>query len=276
MTCIVFGASGLIGGHLLQRLVRGGDEVVAVSRRPRASVDAVEWLHGALPDAVPILPADICAIVCLGPLDHFSHWFERADISGQPAVVAMSSMSAQSKRHSPVVAERELAARLRASEQRLLARCEALGSVCTILRATLIHGGATGSLEKLAARARRWHVFPLLKGRGLRQPVHADDLAQAVLAALGQEQSPGVLGAGGGERLDASAMFARVHERLAGEVPGLPVPGLVLRALAGVSGKGRGMAKRLDQDLVADNTKLVDLLGVRPRGFMPEREQGGV
>lgn len=269
MTCVVFGASGQIGRYLLPYLHARGMAVAAVSRAPHVSQDGVVWLRGSLPDAVPALPERVSAIVCLGPLDHFSHWLRQVDLAGAPRIVAMSSMSAESKRHSPDPAERELAARLRESEARLLARCAESGSTCTILRATLIYGGAGGSLEMLAARARRRHVFPSPRGRGLRQPVHADDLAQAAWAALDRPQATGVIRIGGGECLSATMMFARARKALAPGVPCLPLPQFALRGLAAVSGRGRGMTARLGQDLVADNTELINLLGVHPRPFEP-------
>jgi nucleoside-diphosphate-sugar epimerase len=242
---------------------------MAVSRVSRASQNMVTWVRGCLPDAAPALPEDLGAVVCLGPLDHFSHWLQQADVIGAPRIVAMSSMSAESKRDSPDPAERELAARLRDSEARLLARCDVLGSTCTILRATLIYGDAQGSLEQLAARARHLRVFPCPHGNGLRQPVHADDLAQAVLAALDQADGGGIIPIGGGERLSATAMFARAHATLAPQSLRVPLPPWMLRATAGVSGRGRGAVARLSRDLLADNTKLVGLLGVEPRAFEP-------
>ncbi len=269
MTCVVFGASGQIGRYLLSRLQARGVPVVAFSRVQRVGDGGLQWRQGRLPDAVPAVPGSVTAIVCLGPLDHFSHWLERAGVPGSPRVVAMSSMSAESKRDSPVAAERELSSRLRASERRLRERCADLGSACTILRATLIYGGAGGSLEKLAARARRWRVFPLPRGRGLRQPVHADDLAQAVLAALERPQATGTICIGGGERLPVSDLFARTRRQLAPRTLALPLPGYGLRLLARIAGRGKGMVARLDQDLLADNGSLSDLLDVQPRRFVP-------
>lgn len=267
MTRVIFGASGLIGRHLLPYLAAQDEGVTAISRQPHDADAGVVWRQGRLPDAVPCLPKT-SVIVCLGPLDHFSHWLEGARLSGSPRVVAMSSMSAQSKRDSPDAAERELAARLRDSEQRLLARCREMGSACVILRATLIYGGPEGSLERLSAKADRWHLFPLPRGCGLRQPVHAEDLARAVLAALQRPQVTGVIEAGGGERLTAGAMFSRVRRAWASGTVGVPIPASACRALSAVSGRGQGMVSRLDQDLVADNTHLCEWLGVQPREFL--------
>lgn len=267
MTCVVFGASGQIGRYVLTHLRERAEATVAFSRAAHADGGNVTWRQGRLPDAVPSLPESVTAIICLGPLDHFSHWLTQADIPGTPRVVAMSSMSAQAKQHSPVAAERELAARLRDSEQRLLTHCRERGSDCVILRATLIYGGPGGSLERLAARARHYRVFPLPGGHGLRQPVHAGDLALAVLAALDRPRVTGVIEAGGGERLTAGSMFARVRRELAAGTLGVPVPASACRMVSAISGRGRGMATRLDQDLVADNTRLREWLGVQPRGF---------
>ncbi len=269
MTCLVFGASGQIGQFLLPRLCAAGHSVMAVSRVSRESQAGMVWVRGCLPDAAPALPDDLDAIVCLGPLDHFSHWLQQAPVTGSPRIVAMSSMSAESKRESPDRSERELAARLRASEARLLARCDALGSACTILRATLVYGGISGSLERLAACARRWHVFPLPRGCGLRQPVHAGDLASAVFAALKRPDAVGVVAMGGGECLSATTMFARTRRQLAPKTLALPLPGAGLRLIARCSGRGRGFTARLEQDLVAENEKLLGLLDVRPRTFEP-------
>jgi nucleoside-diphosphate-sugar epimerase len=188
----------------------------------------------------------------------------------------MSSMSAESKRHSPDAAERALAARLRDAEQALVARCGELGCPLTILRATLIYGdGMDGSLARLARWAMRWRVFPAPRGGGLRQPVHAEDLARAAEAALDHAAGAGIVPVGGGERLSAGAMFARVRESLPHATLTLPLPRILLGLAAGVSGRGRGMIARLDQDLLADNTALLQALGVQPRPFAPQSVSWG-
>ncbi|HET7359680.1 MAG TPA: hypothetical protein VFJ04_05990, partial [Rhodanobacteraceae bacterium] len=131
MTCIVFGGSGQIGQFLLPRLRARGTAVAAFSRQPKPSGAGTVWMRGSLPDAVPPLPPTTAAIVCLGPLDHFAPWLAQAPLPGAPRVVAMSSMSAESKRDSPDAEERALAARLRDAEQALAERCAALGSALT-------------------------------------------------------------------------------------------------------------------------------------------------
>ncbi|MCE5233489.1 MAG: NAD-dependent epimerase/dehydratase family protein [Mizugakiibacter sp.] len=270
MTHLVFGASGQVGRFLLPRLVARGADVCAVSRDAHADADGVRWRQGTLPDAVPV-PRGAAALVSLGPVHHFVSWLERATFDGRPRVVALSSMSADSKRASPDPAERAIAGVLADAERRLAARCEALGLAWTVLRPTLIYGaGSDKSITPLARRAARWHAFPLPAAAGLRQPVHADDLALAVLAALDRPESAGrVLAFGGGERLTAAAMFARVRASVPTWTLPLFVPAWAQRVAAAMLPRLRGPLSRLQSDLIADNAEAERLLGVRPRGFRP-------
>ncbi len=272
MRIVVFGASGMVGRYLRPLLCSAGVEVIAVSRRTRSGQDGADWRQGVLPDRVPALPP--CdAIVSLGPLDHFAAWLAQATPAGSPRIVALSSMSAVSKRAAPLAAERALSERLRAAEALLADTCRRRGQAWTVLRATLIYGdGSDRSFTPLAKRAQRWRVFPLPAGRGLRQPVHARDLAAAVFAALKGGADGCVLEAGGGERLDARHMFARVRAGLPHWTVPLPVPRPVLWLAARLHPRLRGAISRLDEDLVADNRELERRLGVRPGPFRPDRE----
>jgi nucleoside-diphosphate-sugar epimerase len=269
MTVVVFGASGQIGHFLLPRLRARGEPVIAVSRRPHADGNGVHWVEGGLPDAVPVLPP-ASAIISFGPLQPFAQWLAAAAPANAPSIVATSSMSAQSKADSPVPAEREVARQLRQGETELAAACAALGCGWTVLRPTLIYGAARDkSLTPLAHRAMRTHVFALPAGRGLRQPVHADDIALAALAAL-DRPAQRVLMLGGGERLPAGEMFAHVHRSLPVATLPLPLPAWLLRVARHAIPRLRGPLARLESDLVADNSELERLLGVHPRPFRPD------
>ncbi|MEO7073309.1 MAG: NAD-dependent epimerase/dehydratase family protein [Rhodanobacter sp.] len=270
MAILVCGASSQIGHFLLPRLVQGGETVLALSRQAHAPQTGVTWLRGALPDAMPTLPM-LSALISFGPLQAFADWLAQTNIAGAPRVIATSSMSAHSKRDSVVPAERALAQQLRDGESALSRACAARGCAWTVLRPTLVYGaGLDKSLTPIARRALRTRLFPLPAGRGLRQPIHADDLAQAVLAALECPASAGcVLPIGGGERLPAAAMFARVRGSLpAASIP-VPLPSWLLGCARAVP-RLRGPLSRLDADLIADNTEVERLLGVRPRAFLPE------
>jgi nucleoside-diphosphate-sugar epimerase len=271
MTVLVFGGSGQIGCFLLPRLLASGEAVMALSRWPRSEPAEVNWLRGALPDGVPAMPA-LSAIISFGPLQPFADWLAQAPLIDAPRVVAISSMSAETKRDSTVPAERDISRQLCAGEAALAAACARHGCGWTVLRPTLIYGaGLDKSLTPIARRAMRMRVFPLPAGRGLRQPVHADDVAQAVLAALECPAASGrILPIGGGERLSADEMFARVRRSLTRSTLPLPLPAWLLQLCRHALPRWRGPLNRLDADLVADNSELQRLLGISPRPFRPE------
>lgn len=273
MTVLVFGGSSQIGRYLLPLLAARDEPVMVLSRTAHASTDGVTWLSGQLPDAVPRVD-DVSAIVSFGPLNWFAKWLSTATLPHAPRVIAVSSMSAESKRASEVSVERDLSQLIRDSEAELAEACARHGSAWTVLRPTLIYGaGMDKSLTPIAQRAMRLKVFPLPAAGGMRQPVHAQDLAHATLAALDKPASGGkVLAIGGGEQLTVGELFARVRRSLPVDTLPLPLPAWLLRlgrrSVAGL----RGPLSRLEADLVADNTEMTRLLGVRPRPFHPDAD----
>lgn len=275
---LCFGASGAVGRFLVPRLRAAGHRVVAVTRAapPGAAAPGVRWMHGDLAVAVAVaVPADAMAIVSAGPLDHFVAWLERTELAGVRRVVALGSMSAASKRESADPAERELAARLVASEARLVARCEALRIAWTILRPTLIYGAAVDrNLCRIAQFAQRTALFPWIPfARGLRQPVHADDVAAACVAALAAPAAAGGrFEIGGGERLTYSAMLWRMRGSLGFWTLPVLLPVSVMKLATRIRGRGTAMVQRFNADLVADNAPAEAAFGYRPRPFAPTRD----
>lgn len=181
-------------------------------------------------------------------------------------------MSVLSKQNSEQADEQDVVAMLQRGEAGLIAQAERLGMAWTILRPTLIYGaGIDRSITPIVQRALRLRLFPIPLVGGLRQPVHADDIARAVVACIATgAASARVLEIGGGERLPYHVMFRRVHASLAQPTLALPLPGAALRGLAAVLPRARGPVSRLQQDLIADNGPLQALLGVHPRPFQPD------
>ncbi|MGH8172930.1 MAG: NAD-dependent epimerase/dehydratase family protein [Rhodanobacteraceae bacterium] len=277
---LVFGASGAIGRFLVPRLLGAGHEVVGVSRETHVTRHSrLRWIRADLHADTPPMP-DADAVFSVGPLDAFANWFARTSPQCRPRVVAIGSQSAETKHDSADPHERELAARLLAAERSLANAADARGTAWTVLRPTLVYGaGLDRSLMPIVAFARRWRVFPsLVQAHGLRQPVHADDLAAACLRVFETAQtSRHVYGVGGGERLDFSSMLARVRASLPFRVVPLPIPFMLARAGAGLAAHlpgfgaaSRSAVQRLGQDLVVDHAAAIADFGWSPRGFHPD------
>lgn len=276
---LVAGASGAIGRFLLPRLLAAGHDVVALSRVPRTSTQPhLRWIVGDLNQGAPALP--VCdAVFSAGPLDAFARWFANGAIGGSPRVVAIGSMSLETKRDSADAGERALAARLDAAERSLRAAAKARGCAWTLLRPTLIYGaGIDRSLSPIARFAQRWRLFPRLPAAtGLRQPVHADDLAAACIAAAGSAQAAGrTYALGGGERLAFDAMLARVQASLPVRTLPLPLPLAPVRGVfalaraAGLHPPHATALARLHADLIAEDAAAVADFGWSPRAFRPD------
>ena len=189
---LVFGATGQIGGPLIDLLEADGWRITAVSRQSQRDRPGLYWLQGTLPAFEGRAPGDVDAIFSCGPLDAFSEWYERANIEC-PRVIAFGSTSIDVKRGSSDPKERDVAERLREGEQRVFDRAAAVGAQATLLRPTLVYGaGRDHTLTRIATLAHRWKRFVLPRNAtGLREPVHVCDLARAAFDACGSDVAGG-------------------------------------------------------------------------------------
>ena len=283
--CLICGASGTVGRFLLVRLREFDSPLTALSRHFAEEPDGrVRWIRGDLYDDLTDLgEAETQFIYSVGPLDGFARWLRSARMPSLRRIVALSSMSLEVKAQSSDPAERELAARLATAEREVIDLCSAREIACIVLRPTLIYGGGSDrSLSLLAKVGRRWRLFPSIPGAtGLRQPIHADDLAAACVAAMAiSGLKAKVFRLGGAERLTFGAMLARTRA-------GLPVRTLpilipmplarlalrLLRLLPRWRHLEQGLVDRLQVDQVVDNEQAMQELGWQPGKFEPTRQE---
>lgn len=276
---LVFGASGPIGASLVARLLAAGWAVDALSRRPPPDAAPVRWHTGTFAALPGTLPVRVDAIFSCGPLDLFSHWYARAKIDC-PRVIAFGSTSDATKQDAADAAERELAQRLRDSGARVFAAAASRGAAATLLRPTLVYGsGRDRNLSRIVALARRSGVFVLpANARGLRQPVHVEDLAAAAYAVIDAPAAYGqAFALPGGEALDYREMVARTLACLAPRPRLLVLPGALFdAALWAAHRSGRlhglppGAVARMREDLVFDAAPARAAFGYAPRPFHPD------
>jgi len=271
----VVGATGLVGRWLLRRLAASGRPVLACSRTGVGS-EAVDWCRpgGPLPAGAPP-PREWIAACPLWATADLAGWLA-AEAGGR--LVALSSTSLMAKRHSRDAGERRVADRLARAEERLADWAATRGVTLSILRPTMIYDGThDGNVAAIAACARRCGVVPLCgPARGLRQPVHADDVAAACLAALAHPRPAATYTLSGGEALPFRALVERTCRArgLGPWIVHLPRP--LWRGLATLA-RGVGLAgdlspaagDRMNEDLVYDHAAARDELGFRPRPFEP-------
>ena len=273
---LVIGLSGQVGEALLPRLLARFGAINALSRYPRDPLAGVCWLQGSLEAMPPGSATGYDLVISLGPLDAFANWYAGAMPTAR-RVIALGSTGRNDKSNSPEALERNLAARIADAEQALLGAALRSGAAATVLRPTLVYGnGRDRSLTPLVAFAKRWRLVPIpASASGLRQPVHVDDIATAILDCM---DAPGAFGQAfdlpGGEVLGFDAMVRRTLQRRAPGARVVMVPGLAARAVAGLAALlGRnslsGSLARLSRDQSADSSPARFAFGYQPGPFRP-------
>lgn len=276
---LVLGATSLIGQALLPMLAGQGRSVVCLSRAPppNRETPGVRWLRANLESDLRDQIPDAAQVLSLSPIWLLPPVLPALAHAGVRRLVAFSSTSAFTKAGSPDPAEREIAARLGASERAVARGCESAGVASTILRPTMIYAeGRDRNVSRLAGLIRRFGVLPIAgRGEGLRQPVHAEDLAAGALAVLPAPQTHGrAYDLPGGETLSYRQMVERIFAGLGRRPRILPIPPALWRiGLAAarplLPGATAAMGARMAQDLVFDASPARADFDWAPRGFHP-------
>jgi nucleoside-diphosphate-sugar epimerase len=194
-------------------------------------------------------------------------------------VVAFSTSSVFSKATSPDGSENRQIADILARETQLQALCLESGLALVVFRPTLIYGcGLDRNISLLASWIRRMGWLPLAgKASGLRQPVHADDLAGLAVNALMADKpvnldSPACGGSTLSYRQMAELIFDALDKpRRIFNLPPHLMGALVslARLLPHLRGVNRQMVHRQNIDLVFDDSVLKECLEYEPRSFRP-------
>ncbi len=280
---LVLGGSGAVGRYLLRRISVGGRVATVLSRRPAPAWSrpwsGLHWLPGALPGLALSMLSDTSVLISAGPLDCLADVCAAGLPPGLQRVVALSSLSIEWKRNSPNPAERALAARLLAAECTLTDVLGAAQVPLLLLRPSMIYGaGIDLSLTPLLRYAQRWGLLPWPQhGRGLRCPVHADDVAAALYAgAFSGSPLSATIDLPGPRGLPFDQLLDTLLQSLANgarRVP-IPLPQAVLRQMAGgrsrlAAGAATVLRSGSDQQASAVGWHC---LGITPRAFLPQRD----
>ena len=162
----------------------------------RKSCSVNGWLHHVdLHDPKefhPVGSPDIPSIwISFAPIWFFASFFEYLSINyperlrGLRGVIACSSSSSVTKRFASNRFDRDLVDRLISAEEQLLSASRRISLKCCILRPTMIYGKVGKYMDQnlsiVLRQMSRFPFLPLPTGAGLRQPIHATQLAAVAL-----------------------------------------------------------------------------------------------
>jgi len=283
---LVTGASSQLGVFLLPRLQQAGFRVLAVSRRaPRSAMNVSEQVAWQHPDSLlDETAAAECKLdwqpqhlVSCGPLDLACALITRQ--TSLKRLVAFSTSSVLTKTGSLNRGEKARMLKIQHAETQLQKLCEDRDIALVLLRPTLIYGcGLDKNISVLARFGCRFGFIPVSgNAAGLRQPVHADDLAAVTVEALSTDQANRLTSeVCGGSTLTYREMAEKIADCCGVKVRVLAIPPWLLIAAVQVMSifpayrafNGE-MVRRQGSDMVFDDTALRAALNYQPRAFNP-------
>jgi len=273
----VLGATSPLGACLLESLAQSQQRVVAFSRRAHKQTNEhVEWYQSGVDVSTKNI-GSVSKWICAAPIWVLPDYFALLEALGANRLVVVSSTSRFTKVDSIDPAEQAVAQRLVDSEERLQKWAEAQGVEWVIFRPTMIYGlRADQNVAEVTRFISRWGFFPILgQAKGLRQPIHVEDLAKVCVAAMhsptGNNRAYDVSGA---ERLHYREMVKRIFGALGKKPRIVALPRWCFRcALLGLNLIPRfrhwavAMVDRMDRDMVFDHSDARDAFGFDPRPF---------
>jgi nucleoside-diphosphate-sugar epimerase len=276
----LLGATSLVGGCLLPLLTENNWQVTAYSRKKIHSYnDSIKWRQLASSSMTPATEENetIPYWISLAPIWILPDYFDMLKAHGIKRIVALSSTSRFTKLASNNSKERGAAARLADSEQALQTWAEIHNIEWIVFRPTLIYGyGKDKNITEIARFIMRFKFFPLFgAAAGLRQPVHADDIALSCLTALSSTAMINrAYNLSGGEQLSYKEMVSRIFLALNDRprMISIPLPAFklatdFLRLFPRFRGWSASMAERMNHDLTFDHSEAHKDFNFSPRPF---------
>ena len=279
----ILGATSLVGECLLRLLKQHAIPVTACTRQSVTSVDdGIHWHQLTRPESSAHSSQTAChkipLWICAAPIWILAENFDFLISHGVRQIVVLSSTSRFTKYESTDINDQAVARRLADAENHLRLWAEAHQVVWAILRPTLIYGlGRDKNISEIAHFVRRFGFFPVFgSAKGLRQPLHVEDLAEACLLALGSTETKNrSYDISGGETLTYRDMVRRIFVALDRTPRLITIPlwmfsaGIyLLKRVPRYEKWSSGMAERMNQDMFFEHSDAVRDFGFSPRKFL--------
>ncbi len=186
MKLALTGATGFVGGHVLELALASGHDVRALTRRPQPARDAVAWIEGALEDgtALAALVEGADAVIHVAGVINAPDvaGFEAGNVAGTAAMLSAAETAKVGRFvHVSSLAAREPGLSLYgASKARSEALIKASPLSSAIVRPPAVYGPGDRETLELFRMAKRGLMF--LPPEGTLSLIHVDDLARLLLA----------------------------------------------------------------------------------------------
>ena len=270
----------MVGRYLLPLLAAKGYEVIAVSRNPRLDSGSASWIRADISsNQLPqgIHHADI--LIHLAPLPLLNWVIRRGNLTTLRRVIAIGTTSVFTKINSPVQSERNAMNDQQAAERLLVSDAQKFGFSWTLFRPTLLYDGLHDkNVTHILRFIAKYGFFPVANPAiGLRQPLHASDLAQSCIDVLDNPATEmKSYNLAGNQVLSYREMIEELFRVLGKKPRVLSVPSWIYRiAITLVKMHPQycylntEMIKRMNTDMLFDITPAQHDFGFSPKRFLP-------
>ena len=224
MNIYLFGRTSLSGEafYKVSNLGRIKINIYSFSRKNKSSIK----LDLREPRSFSLIDNEKFKIISFAPIWDLSYFLnylfnnQKDKLRNLDGVIACSSTSALTKRFESNNFDKNLSENLISSEKKLIEVCEKLKISCQIVRPTMIYGSVNGLEDKNISRIlfiMRFFRFILLPSNsGLRQPIHATQLAKVIFYLVkksynkNKERSK-IINLGGDEIFDYEQMIKHLQ-----------------------------------------------------------------
>ena len=276
---VILGATSLVGRYLAQRLAERGFRGLCLSRHagpaPYEAPPGFSWNTVSEGENLDIpASATLFSLIPVTALPDLINLIARGN-----RLIALSSSSVVFKAQSSSPGERDQAQAQGRAEKRVQLLCHNRGIAWTLFRPALIYDpGRDRNVSRIATFVRRFGFFPVVwPGTGHCQPIHAGDVAQAMVAASNAARARDtIFDLPGGETLTYREMVRRIIESLGRRPVLVYLPLSFARAafylwqtLTGEKYSSASL-ERMNMALTLDPTPVREHLGITSRPFRPE------
>ncbi len=201
-------------------------------------------------------------------------------LSKAKSIIAISSTSRFGKSSSSNNEERKIVRWIENGEKKIQEWTTPNGPSTTILRPTLIYDGKTDrNVTRIIHMIEKLGFLPVAApANGKRQPIHAADVAKAVMGAIDNKDAMNrAFNIAGGEVLTYQDMVIRIFQKMGKEPKLFMMPMWFIKLAMNILSMTNFLHKlnvnaevfvRMNEDLVFDNKEGLKVLAYTPRKFL--------
>lgn len=262
----VFGGGGFIGRYVVQRLLARGARVRIAEREPRKALflkplgglGQTQFVAADVRDAASVARALQGSDAVINLVGSFDDMFAvQADGAGNVAAAASAAGVSTLVHISAIGADSDSESKYGRSKGEGEATVRAAFPQATIVRPSIVFGREDRFINRFAGMIRMAPIVPVIAPGAKFQPVYVGDVADAVVAALGNDAAGKAFELGGPQVLTMLALQRWIADATGRSPLFVEIPDVVGGALASGFGWAPGAPITKDQWLMLQRDNVV-------------------